>query len=689
MSESAPRTRRAPSRLAIGCSGLVVMASVVVAGLWWCQSTRTARALDEQAEQAEQMFEPADQALAAAIESPGPGYDIDRTIRVVHGLDLALAERADLQTYLREVATQDLRGVAPDVLEARRSVLGVLQQLHARQIRAADQEANWDFVQKAVPGILSIISGGVGATGANVKVSGEQAAQLYQDIRSEHRVRKLLRDEIDALDQQLFEALLDYSSVYWKYVDEWDELSILRDRAYLAMHDRDWEGVEQAASRAIEMAPHEREAHLLKGLALIEQDDPERLQEASELLHGMLQDHPQQTAPTFTLLGVLATRQGATTEARRHFEQSAAYYPKQASHLLDMLDPYEMRAFLQGSREGQRIVEEYQATMLGAGYFSPDLQLARMAFAAGDFEAGRAKVMDHFARRRSQKQWNLVISDLEFCYSMLGDDFRTIFPDDGWLDLETSRSMMGVGSGLALSIRNRGDQVLHNATLIVTLQLTDMFPGTTIARPAPETVPALLAHEETSFGVLEADWEVGGEPKGVDDIVLARAILVSDEAVVWVDTDEYRFAEVEARKRAERARSGSRAVPEAPAPDGALRRAYDEVLGKVNQSAKLFVEDQMFSKDGVRIELPRGLSLAHPVFRLEYGGQTVKSTDNRLDGERIVLRFAGVGDLAGDDATNELQLVAETRFGDATFRWTRSAPDKPWRFAGITSAQSK
>ena len=115
-------------------------------------------------------------------------------------------------------------------------------------------------------------------------------------------------------------------------------------------------------------------------------------------------------------MGVVEGQRGDFGAAQLHLQQSATYYPKQADQLSDMLDPYKQRGFLRKSREGGLIIELYKSTMLGGGTFSPDLQLAKLLFEQGDFEAGRKKVMDHFARRRAQQQWDFIISDLRYCH---------------------------------------------------------------------------------------------------------------------------------------------------------------------------------------------------------------------------------------------------------------------------------
>ncbi|MEQ1567160.1 MAG: hypothetical protein ABMA64_16085 [Myxococcota bacterium] len=670
---------------AIGCGTALLLAVAAPIGgwFWWRARADAAleRALAEQKDKAAEVFQPALDKLAPPAE---PTYDLDRTVRVIHGLDLAMAEQDDLEGYMNVLARQDYRGVAPEVLQARRELLGILQPLYAKQTELGDQQAMWELTSEMLLATLSVVSvsGEVNVMSPNgeFSVDREQARKLWDDLKARQAAHDQLQEEVAALDQQLFEALVDYSDVYWKYVEEWDKLAVLRDRAYLAVHDGDWQAAEASARLAIEKAPTEREAHLLAAMAILEQGEVERFPEAQALLQESIEQHPDQTAPALLLLGVLASRQGDTAGARLHFQQAAAYYPKQADQLLEMLDPYKMRAFLERSREGGFIVELYRSTMLGAGYFSPDLQLARLHFAESDFEAGRAKVLDHFARRRAQQQWDFVLSDIEFCQELLGADYRSIFPEDAWLDLVVSKPLMG--SGLALQVRNRGDQTLHNATLVLALHLTDMFPGQSTAVSAPLTVPAVVAHDDTDFGTIEPNLQVAGVAKTVDDIVEHRAVLITDEAVVWVDTDAFKTAEAqEFRKARQQAKAGIRPATPAPA-DPNLQRTHDRMLAALSQQVDLQVEEK-FGEDNVLIKLPRELSILHPLFSLKYGDELLVAEDNVLEGDKIVLRFPSVGDLGkGSVPQHDLELGLTTAYGEVLLQWKPSG-ELTWDYRGI------
>ena len=342
-----------------------------------------------------------------------------------------------------------------------------------------------------------------------------------------------------------------------------------------------------------------------------------------------------------------------------------------------MLDPYTMRSFLKKSREGSFIIEQYKATMLGAGYFSPDLQLARQLFNAGDFAGGKAKVLDHFARRRNQGQWDFILDDITFCQELLGPDFWKIFPEDSYLDLEVSESLMG--STLHLAVKNRSPRTLRNATLVLVLHLTDMVPGMYEAVPAPKTLPAVPAHETTSFGSLPIEIAYGGEVKTVDDIVQHRAILVSNEAVVWVDTDEYKIER--ATGEADGVEPSGQAVRPIAERHPEFLQTREAIVAGLSQGLDLHIE-QKYGSDNVLIELPRELSILRPIFRLRYGDQLFSAEDNVIEGDRIQLRFAGVENFDDVEPSDDLELIIGSPFGDLVLTWN-AAGQLTWDYVGV------
>ncbi len=671
-------------RSVLGCSVLTLLLLAAIAASWWVLRER---ARSVQLERAESEFSPVlekmqaeanpkSTSVAASRPAPAISYDIDRTVQVIHQLDAALAGRKDagsLRSYLDEIGQLDYRGVAPEVLKARSELLSVLQEIYTEQLKESEQEALWELSGEIILTALSTVevggdleASGLGSS-ASFNIDRQRAGQALGELRARQQDQRERVARSAALDGRLIEVLLDYSEIYYRYLEEWDRLCVLRDRAYLAAAAGRWSEVKELSARAIELAPHETEAHILEVLARIElgEGQGEGPDVPRLLLQGFIQDHPEQSAPALLLLGLHKMRLGDRESARLDFQQSASYYPRQAERLGASTDAYRQRSYLRKTREGSRILSLYKSTVLGAGGFSPDLQLARLAFEEDDWEQGRRKVMDHFSRRRAQQRWDLILADLEFCRELLGENYRRIFPEEAWLDLEVKPTL--IGSGLKLAVRNRSPHTLHNASLVLALQFTDMHPEDYETFPAAHTEPAVLAHKTTSFGDLDIALDLHGVAKGRDDIVQHRAVLITDEAVIWVDTDSFKIAEAEEfRARRFRQEAGSSSAPglQLTSPHSSL---VEKLLAGLRNNTALRLEKGVL-RDALDVSLPRELAALRPIFRLHRDGSMLTPSENIIEGDRIKLSFPGPTKLPGtagsdDQVEPELVLDIHTPYG--------------------------
>ncbi len=662
------RMIRRYDRILIGALTALAISGAVGGWLWWQQ--RGAALREAQVETAAREAAPVLAAMEKAASTPP---DIDSTIRVIHELDRALADHTSMRDYFAAAAAEDYSGVAPEVLAGRKRILTILSRLYGLETRAEDQQAMWELSSEYLLKAMSLVEV-EGSLTSPVGVDRAQAQRLLEDIREEKAEKADLTEAIRGEQEELFDAVTAYSAALRPHVEAWDKLCLLRDRARLAARNGDWTAARVAAEAAITMAPREREAHLLAAQALLEGGSDEDLGRVDQLLAAVLAEHPDQSAPALLLEGILARRRGDTSAATLAFQQSAANYPKQAMRLADMLDPYKQRAWLDKSREGSWILESYRSTMLGAGTYSPDLQLAKDLFAAGKFDEGKARVLEHFGRRRAQAQWDFLLSDVGFCIDLLGADYRSIFPEDAWLDLVVEPEF--IGKGIALSVNNRSQRSLRNATLILALQYTDMLPGQYVATAAERTLPVVLPRETTDFGRMDVDIEWLGKPKGVGDIVQHRAVLLTDDAVIWVDTDAYKIAEAKEFREVSR-----RSTPSATQREMGERL---DTLAREAAAAASITAATRLGQDGVVIRLPRGLSILGPVFRLEYAGNTIVATSNVIEGEEIVLDFRGLANFEDSDLPlGDIVLTVGTVFGERTLKWTPAGP-LAWRFAGLS-----
>ena len=688
-------------RMLGGCQSVVVLVALLALGLFGWSRYSAWQAVKHQRERAEESFDPVLNKIeqARAEEVAQADYDLDETVRVLHEIDATMASGGSLEAYLSSMAMQDYRRVPAEVLEARAELLEVLFRLYARQVEAEDRAATWALVKHMGPvlnvlmmskldvggdaGLSIPLTGGGGSVQiAQAGIDREGVRQVYEDWKLQQADHQRLLREVMEVEAELIDTLSEHARVYHRYLEEWGKLCALRDRAYLAAHEGDWEAAAQAARAAIELAPHEREAHLLLALALVEGElaTPEQPDEAEAVLAAYLEEHPDASAPAYLLRGVMHADRGELDAARLDLEQAATYYPKQAELLQDMLDPYRARSrtFLRKSREGNLVLGLYKSSMLGAAWFSPDLQLARLAFEQGNVEAGRQKVTDHFARRRAQGQWDLVIRDLQFCEAFLRDDYQLILPERGWLDLDVEEAILG--SKLKVAVDNRSERALHNATLVLCLHFTDMHPDD-YETFAPRTEPVLEPHSTTRFDDVEVSMDLGGREKGVDDVATIRAVLVSNEAVVWVDTVTFKRDQAH-RQREERMRQrAEQRWSPATRPQAAENRLVDLSLASLDEGALLATSSDI-GRDDVYIDLPYLVSVLAPAFRLQAEGRSSEPAENRIEDGRIRLTFADVANF-DDGGPSSMMLQVDTLLTELVLTWTRG-PDGAWSYQGTT-----
>jgi len=585
---------------------------------------------------AEKRAQPAIEQMDKRINSPNKNYDLEETMRVISGLDKALNSKQDFNDLLMYMAKQDYSKVAPDVVESRKDLLKILTKLYAKQNELQDQKAFWKIAQnigsivadKAVNiATLDINPIGTGITGIN---------QSLEELKKRKEVTEKLKNDIDGIQDELVNYMYKYAATYNKYINEWDKLCIERDKAYLAINDGDFENAEMALNKVFEKKQNDYESFVLHTLIQIEKEanlipqNPEILKQ-DEVLQNMndfIANNPTRSAPVLLLKGNYYNRKGDLVNANLAWREAAAYYPKQAEYLTDMLNPYEMRSFLKKTKEGNIILNLYKATMLGSGYFSPDLQMAKSLFEQNKFEEGKKKVLDHFSRRRAQSQWDNIFADISYCEKFMGVYFRQIFPENAYLDL--AADVTTFGNKLSVEINNRSDRRLTNASLILCLQFTDMHRDD-YATFKMNTQPALEANTITDFGKLDLKYSLYGQKKSAEDIAKYRAVLISDEAVTWVDERK-----IHAQKSAENVVDETENVNLLEM----IKLPKEKIKQLIIEQAKLSVTQNLVGSDDVNVQLPRALAIIQPSITISKPGKEQEVWNkNDIENDRIKLNF--------------------------------------------------
>lgn len=660
----------------------VIALFLIYQGYKYYQKKQDEKLAVEQKEKSEKIFKPVIQTLDDQIKinkASDSAYDIDKTIRVIHEIDEAILKHDNLEDYLMKISKEDYRNVAPEILEARKKLLQTTMEIYSRQTRLKDQPDYWDLIRE-----YTLAAGsGINPEGLTnpipldgIKYDPEMTKKTYQQYLESKKVSEEIKQEVRELKTKLLSQLYEYSTVYYKYYDEWDRICLHRDKAYLAAKSGQWDVVASEADNAMKRAPHDREAHILRGLAMVAAmpaasasikivEAPNQPDPATTFLNEFIQKNPDYSAPAMLLKGVAMQKKGDLQAAKLLFEESAAQYPKQADKLQSNFDPYKMRAYLRKSKEGNQITEMYKTTMLGGGYFTPDLQLAKMYYGSGNAEAGKNKVLDHFARRRNQSQWDYIISDIQFCETAFGKDFNQILPENHFLQLKVKQTL--IGNKLNLSIVNHSQKRLKNASLILCIQFTDMMREDYIAIKADKTLPAIISGEENDFGAQEISYQLFGKEKGVDDIALVRAIIISDEAVNWVDTDDFKFEKMKSEKEKIMKLSKSDVA------NSAKELGFDQamIVKLIKENAKISISSSKIKlNDQVSIDMPRQLAFLNPIFRLTGDGNImIEPTENSLDDKGIKLNFK-----LNKITNSDIKLYTTkmyTKFGEFEVIWSR------------------
>ena len=96
-------------------------------------------------------FEPSYKALQGA---KGESYDIEATVRILNGIELAQAQSEDFDEFLQYMARQDYSQVAQEVVDLRVKLLPVLQEMYLIQ-QEYDQVNIWNNLARNLSADLS------------------------------------------------------------------------------------------------------------------------------------------------------------------------------------------------------------------------------------------------------------------------------------------------------------------------------------------------------------------------------------------------------------------------------------------------------------------------------------------------------------------------------------------------------
>ena len=523
-------------------------------------------------------FEPSYKALKGAQNDD---YDIEATVRILNGLELAQAQSEDFNEFLEYMAHQDYSNVAQDVVDLRIQLLPILQEMylidqefkHINIWNTLCRDLSSDMSQWATTqfksssnsilrGLLKFvpISSNINSISVAFSTITKTGAKVFDKFEETQKFKDELRGRMHKVRQRYLDYLQDYMPVYKKHMQEWDKLCLIKDHTYLQLYNGQYREAFEASLEGLEIDPNNRELLLLKSMAIIQSVDyptpsdhskdkstalnidvaknarnASQLQHADALLDDYIKRFPSYTAPALLLKGMLHAKMGNKAQAFVHFDQAAVEYPRQAEHLTDMLSSYRARTYLNQTAEGAYLLGLYQSTMEGFGIFSPNFAKALLYEHNGDLMMAREEIYNHFFRRSNQAVYDCLLTDMKFCEDNLAFSFKQLLPENSYMDIEFARAskIMGMGSDdhkLRVSLHNRSDRTLENVRIFLCIHFTDMYKTDYHVVRVP-TLNRIPSNQRVEFGEVELKYK----DKLFKDITRVRAIALTDDSLCWID----------------------------------------------------------------------------------------------------------------------------------------------------------
>lgn len=587
--------------------------------------------------------------------SSNESYDLSETIRIIHGLENAKKNSKNFEEYMEYMASQDYSKVAPDVLEAKLKLFPILEKLIKAEKELKNAQSLWPTFAK-IGGVIvdessqmatkSVISGGAlnPLLALDIINSGIETIKI---IEQQKDLENEVKNEISSIKDEYLDYLESYTKVYIKYMTEWDKVCLIRDNAYLELHENDLKAALISINKVLEINPQDKEARLLKAMCLIFMEEDKLNNElensnkikAKIILEDYIDEYPAESAPALVLLGSYHMINGNEEEALIYYNQSSVEYPKQAGLLLDMLNSYKQRSYLKKTAEGVYILELYKSMMEGFGLFSPNFHKALMAHNKGDFKKSKEEILKHFFRRSNQEVYDYLISDMNHCSNYLSESFNLIFKEKSFLDLEATTSFFNSNT-LGIQVNNRSDVELNNVRLFLCIHFTDMYKDNYEVFKMPNTINKINPHSSADFGDIDLNFELNGKPKNAkDDIVHVRSIVLTDNIITWIDKDEFKITEIKKNKNY---------YADLKIDTNSINKMYEtfginieELQTKIKEEIAINVEESYFGDNKVKIELPRILSYLNPIFSInELSDKEVVFPElSEINGKNINLEF--------------------------------------------------
>ena len=133
-------------------STIIILAVLLLgAGGWiWYSCSNNESKIDLENYTPSEEFKPAFEAMSKPAD---PEYDIEETVRLLNGLEVAQNQSADFYSFLEYMAKQDYSKVPAEVVEAKKKLLPILQKMFDLQKQYDELDNIWMLARSATSGV--------------------------------------------------------------------------------------------------------------------------------------------------------------------------------------------------------------------------------------------------------------------------------------------------------------------------------------------------------------------------------------------------------------------------------------------------------------------------------------------------------------------------------------------------------
>jgi hypothetical protein len=155
------------------------------------------------------------------------------------------------------------------------------------------------------------------------------------------------------------------------------------------------------------------------------------------------------------------------------------------------------------------------------------------------------------------------------------------------------------------------------------------------------TLNQIEPHKVVDFGDTEIDFRLYDKQKRLDrDIVSARAIVLTNESIAWIDKDDFKLEVIRNSYNQMRAMSGENRKHSKTLQ--MIKLDEEKLLETLNLETKIETVVNYVTSDEIKIKLPRVLIIMNPYFSINPPDtrSAVLPTSVRLDGPVIDVQFS-------------------------------------------------